>query len=120
MGQPMNEAQWSAYTQSVENIYKRHFSDVAGYRCMEVLLACAGKIYSDIMDLNLQNGLWRDRNEHDNVLVYLIAGRIKDEFHGWAVDNIDRTVLAAMISDEIFHFVNVEQRFQDALKRNGG
>ena len=94
------------YIEQVNAIYHEHTDDIEDNYTL--LLGCAGRIYSDMCDLNILSGLRKqDSNEYDHYLVYCIAGWFKDHLTLNCLWNKNQKQLADDITNHILDYLEV-------------
>ena len=92
------------YNDSINQIYHLYLDGCSGYNYIYVL-GQAGKIYDEIMRLNISFGLWTDYYRYDHYLAYCIAGWIKNNLSHCIADRKTQKEVAADITDNIFKYI---------------
>lgn len=101
------------YMEEVNAIYRDHTYDLDNSNddYME-LLGRAGRIYSDMCNLNILSGIRKkDSNEYDHYLVYCIAGWMKDHLLLNCLDGKSQKVIAEDITNYILEYLRNKKRY---------
>lgn len=96
------------YNNKIFSIYHSNF-----YGCNKesylYILGQAGKVYNEIVRINLSLGLWSDYYRYDHYLAYCIAGWIKDNLSNKTADIKTQREVAADITNNIFKYIKGEK-----------
>lgn len=104
------EIQSENYDEIIASVYKTHLSIIRKNASLEHICQQAGKVYSDIFEINCKLNYWQDRDKYDHTLVFLIAGWIKDNLSTDATDGLTQENLASAITEQSLAYLRARQQ----------
>jgi hypothetical protein len=96
------------YFNFIEDTYQEFLSPIGQADSLDYIYGQCGKIFERIQKKNLEVGLWKTPYEFDHVLVYFIAGQLKNSTINDYVSVTSRENIAEGITESILKWVNGE------------
>lgn len=102
------------YVENVNAIYRDHTYDLDISKDDYIeLLGRAGRIYSDMCNLNILSGIRKENsNEYDHYLVYCIAGWIKDHLLLSCLNGKSQREIADDITNNILEYLKNNEKYR--------
>jgi uncharacterized protein (DUF697 family) len=98
------------YFNFIEETYQEFLSPIDQTDSLDYVYGQCGKIFERIQKKNLEVGLWKTPYEFDHVLVYFIAGQLRNSIINNQVSRMSQEKLAEGITESILRWVQGENK----------
>jgi len=97
------------YHKYITESYARHLKEIPNNSTLFYIYGQCGKVYDEIFNLNIDYALWKNQNEFDHTLVYLIAGWVKDNVKNDNLTHLSQKQVAEGVTKQILSLIQCDK-----------